>query len=117
MPNIISPQPDTLKVELVKRPVIMEDYPTMVVRMREGRVILIIDDKAVNMNTVTAHKIGLALGTTQVPPDAMLRLSVNGETVDLPDPIDKRLCAGLLRKADAADDWQRQHSTNRRLIQ
>jgi hypothetical protein len=78
------------------------------VRHQDGRVILFINSYRVDLNTVHAHRIGMDLGSSVIAPDEMRTLTINGERVDLPDPLALQLSAALLRKADEADDWQLQ---------
>jgi len=85
------------------------------VRHREGRVLMFINDKLVNLNTVNAHRIGLDLAKSVLAPDEMRVIILNGEQVDLPDPLAHRLAASLLRKADEADDWQLKQPSRRKL--
>ena len=98
---------DSWKVGVAKRPVILPKAPyPFVVRRVDGRVHMFINDKQMDMNTTNAHDMGLALGLTQLAPDEMSILTINGERIDLFDPLANKLTAALLRKADAADDWQ-----------
>ena len=98
---------DSWKVGIAKTPVILPNAPyPFVVRRVEGRIHMFINDKQIDMNTTNAHDMGIALGITQLAPDEMSILTINGERVDLYDPLAYKLSAALLRKADDADDWQ-----------
>lgn len=75
---------------------------------RYGKVYLIQGDKAMEFDTPTAAKVGLSLArlSNQVEEGEFLELSLNGEEVDLLPESALKLGTALLRKADAADDWQ-----------
>lgn len=98
---------NTLSVEIAKIPTIyVPKIKQIVARQEFGKVILFIDDKRVELNTLTAHKIGYTIAMAKLAPDEMIVLSINGERVDLLWPIASKVSTALLRKADAADDFQ-----------
>lgn len=71
-----------------------------------GKVILFISQKRVELDTLTAHRIGYTMGTAKLAPNEMIVLTINGEKIDLLWPVAVKVSAALLRKADDADDWQ-----------
>lgn len=104
----MSIQQNTLKIEIIKRPVLLQ-YKTVVARTEHGKVILFIDDKRVEMNTVLAHKIGMKIFktiTNNLAFNEIIVLIINGEKVEFDQGAAKKLAVALLRKADQADDWQ-----------
>jgi len=107
MSNIANIPQNTLKIETAKQPLVY--IPTIhqiVVRHEMGKVILFISRKRVELDTLTAHRIGYAMGIAKLAPDEMIVLTINGEKIDLLWPIAVKVSAALLRKADDADDWQ-----------
>lgn len=83
------------------------------VRQERGKVVMFLGRQKVEMTTVVAHRIGLAIARRLVPnlsPGELVALTINGERLELLGPVANRLAVGLLRKADAADDWQLRRS-------
>lgn len=80
----------------------------IIVRTELGLVILFISDLRVEMTTVTAHKVGLDLikKARQALPKDYIRMEINNKELDLLPQHATQIGAGLLRKADTADDWQ-----------
>lgn len=78
---------------------------------------MLIGAAVVEMTTVTAHKIAfpLILKSDEAGPGDVVTLTVNRKDLDLLPNQAKKLGGALLRKADAADDWQL--ANNRRLRQ
>ena len=99
---------NTLILKIAKIPLIyVPKISQMVVRHEMGLVILFIDQKCVELTTLTAHDIGYQIHTAKLAPNEMIVLSINGEEIELLWSVAKKLATGLLRKADDADDWQR----------
>jgi len=97
-----------LKVEIAKKPTIyVPKYSKMAVRHDHGRVLLLADSKAIDLSTVVAHKIGFAMASAKLAPGEIIVLTINGERIELLQDTASQLAAGLLRKADDADDFQR----------
>lgn len=99
----------TLKIERDIQPtVFVPKYSTIVARAEYGKVVLFIDNKRVEMTTTVAHKIGLTIARAipQLAPNEMIVIVINGERVELLPQIASKVSVALLRKADAADDWQ-----------
>jgi len=79
------------------------------VRHREGMVYLLANGKVLPLRTPAAHatgfalvkEAGLALDTEFVV------LEINGAALNFPTKSAKQIGAALLRKADAADDFQK----------
>ena len=108
MPNIASIPKSILAVDVAKIPAVyVPDYSTIVARQNAGMVYLIFDyTKAVELTTLIAHKIGYSIAMAKLAPDEMIVLVINGERVELLWGIAQKVSTALLRKADAADDWQ-----------
>lgn len=99
-----------LKVEIDRKPTIY--VPTvnkMAVRQHYRNVLLLVDDRRVEMTTIVAHKIGytIAMAIPKLSPQEIIVLKINGERIELLPDAASKLSTGLLRKADAADDFQR----------
>jgi hypothetical protein len=98
---------DTLSVEIDRIPMIYAPSAKKIIaRSHLGRVLLNIDGRVVALSTITAHRIGLAIARSQLAPDEMVILIINGERVELLWQHALQVSAALLRKADDADDWQ-----------
>ena len=78
------------------------------VATRIGLVYIKIDDKVLEMNTVSAVDTGMALAkfAGQIAPDEYIKLKLNGESFDLLAENALQIGGALLRKADDADDYQ-----------
>ncbi len=114
MSNIADIPKNTLKVEIGKTPIVfIPSVQQAVARHRMGLVYLKLDNLVVEMNTLTAHRIGMALALADTAPDEMVILIINGERVELLKPFAVKVATALLRKADDADDWQ---LTNKRKL-
>lgn len=114
MSNIADIPTNGMKVEIEKIPtVFIPSIQQAVARHRTGMVYLKLDNKVVEMNTLTAHRIGMALALADTAPDEMVILVINGERVELLKPFAVKVATALLRKADDADDWQ---LTNKRKL-
>ena len=89
------------------------------VRKEYGQVVMIIDDKRLEMSTPVAVKVGLELvksAGTAVDGE-LVALTISGvEVLLLPDTA-TRIGGAILRKADKADDWQRANNTPSRRLQ
>ena len=80
-------------------------------RVERGGVVVWLDDYRIEMTTPVAVKIGLALvkSYTTAEPGDLVIMRVNGIEVQLV-PFQARHVGGvMLKKADRADDWQRQN--------
>lgn len=102
-----------LTVDKRKGSVYIPQHGNVVVRGEYGSVVLFIGDKRLEMKTPVAVKIGLALvknGGGILEPGDMVVLDISGiEVLLLPETAIK-VGGSILRKADRADDWQRQNS-------
>lgn len=99
-----------LSVEIDRIPTVY--IPTvnkMVVRQFFRNVLLLVDDKRVELTTIIAHKIGytIAMAIPKLAPNELIVLKINGERIELLPDTASKLSTGLLRKADDADDYQR----------
>lgn len=102
----------SIKVEVNSAPdIYIPSFEKIIARSRNGLVYLIIDNKAIEMNTLTAHKIGytMAMAVPKLSPHELISLIINGESIDMLKLTAKKVSAALLRKADDADDWQLLH--------
>ncbi len=98
---------DTLHVDVEKTPLVyIPKIGCIVARQQSGKVLLFLDHKCVELSTTIAHGVGMAIFRAERAPDEMVVLTINGERIELLWPMASRLAVGLLRKADAADDWQ-----------
>ena len=100
---------DSIEVYLSKQ-VYAPTVQRIVARYEFSLVVLWLDGTKVEMTTPVASKIGLALamGYTTAEPGDLVIMRVNGTEVQLV-PLQARQLGGVvLKKADRADDWQRQ---------
>lgn len=98
---------NTLKLEITQQPLVyIPVIGNIVVRHENGMVVLFISQKRVELNTLTAHRIGYTIHMAKLAPNEMIVLSINSEEIELLWPVAKKLATALLRKADDADDWQ-----------
>lgn len=76
---------------------------------RYGRVYLIQGDRAMEFDTPTAVRVGLALAklSNQLEQGEFLELNLDGEEINILPDSALKLSGALIRKADMADDWQR----------
>jgi hypothetical protein len=89
---------------------IVDAYHVIRVRQSHHQVMMIVDDKFIVMNTPAAVKAGLALATLagQAQNNEIVTFTYNGETLNLLPQHARQLAGALLKKADLADDFQRQ---------
>lgn len=82
------------------------------VRTRNGLVYWIIGDKAVEMRTPEAHRIGFALckQAGEAEGAELIIVKLHGRELQFLPNTAKKVGAALLRKADAADDFQLQRT-------
>lgn len=88
-------------------------------RKEFGSVVLFFDNKRLEMDTPTAVKVGLALvknGGGLLEPNDMVLLEISGVEVLLLPQTATQVGGAILRKADKADDWQRDNLTPRRRL-
>ena len=80
----------------------------IIVRNENGLVVLFINRLRVEMNTTLAHDVGKALVTKAdwCLPSEHIELKINSEAIGLLPRYATQIGAGLLRKADDADDFQ-----------
>ncbi len=80
-------------------------------RYRHGCVYVLLDGKILQMTVPVAAKVGFALakngGACMYLGDAVL-LEINREKFTLPPGVALQLGGVILKKADRADDWQRE---------
>ena len=104
-----------LVVDKRKNGVYLPQTGNAVVRAENRNVVLFIEGKRLEMTTPVAVKVGLALvrnGGGILEPGDVIVLEISGiEVLLLPETAIK-IGGAILRKADRADDWQRQN-TNR----
>lgn len=86
-------------------------------RKEYGMVVLFFEDKRLEMSTPVAVKVGLALvkhGGGVLEANDVVVLNISGvEVLMLPETA-ARIGGALIRKADKADDWQRDNLTPHR---
>jgi hypothetical protein len=72
-------------------------------------VLLSLGTKTEQVSTVQAIETCLALGkaVAKLEPGEHVVLTIGGESLHLPHEVALKVSGALLRKADAADDWQR----------
>ena len=108
--NYIKDIPEnTLTVDMAKMPAIfVPEIARITVRHEFGKVVMFIEDKRVELSSITAHEIGLtvarAIPTMEVY--EMIVITINNRKVELPKPFASKVSTALLRKADDADDFQ-----------
>ncbi len=75
---------------------------------RNGLLFLQRDAKSMEITTTEAANTCLALGrmVSKLEPGEFIVLTINGEAIHLLPEVALKLSGALLRKADAADDWQ-----------
>ena len=80
------------------------------VRTRQGLVYFIANDKMLEMRTPAAHKTGFAMvkKAGEALPGEFVKLVINGSALSFLPKSAKQIGAALLRRADAADDFQLQ---------
>ena len=81
---------------------------TLAIRQRGPSVYVFVDGVGGEVTTTTAHRAGfdlVKLASESLPGECVV-LKINGEGIDMPPPQGKQVGAALLRKSDAADDWQ-----------
>lgn len=80
---------------------------------RHGVVGMIIGNRSpLEMTTIQAHRTGYDIVLKAEEAEkigALVKMTINGSDVDLLPSHARQIGAGLLRKADAADDFQIQH--------
>ena len=89
------------------------------VRKEYGQVVMFIDGKRLEMSTPVAVKVGLELVKSAATVDTgeLIVLTISGvEVLLLPDTA-TRIGGAILRKADKADDWQRDNLKPSRRLQ
>jgi len=81
-------------------------------RTRAGLVYLFIDDKPIELHTPDAHKLGFAMVKQggEAMPQEFIVVKVNGVALNFPPKSAKQVGAAILRRADAADDFQKRIS-------
>ena len=86
------------------------DIRTVVVRQERDSVVVFVGAKRLEMRTPAAVKVGMALARakTEAAPGDFVRFEINGEPLDLLPDVAAQVGGAVLRKADQADDWQRQ---------
>lgn len=79
------------------------------VRQYHHQVLMLVDDKAITLDTPAAVKAGLSLATLagQAQGSEIVSFKYNGETLNLLPHQARQLAGALIKKADAADDFQR----------
>lgn len=91
----------------------------VVVRKTLGRVVLLIGGKQLDMSTPVAVKVGLALvknGGGYLDPHDVVVFNISGVEVFLLPETAMKIGGAILRKADHADDWQRDNLQPRRRL-
>lgn len=82
----------------------------MRIARRQHEVAVVVDEqRAAVLSTPAAARLVLEIGRAlrSMAPGDCVRLVIDGEGFALTDAEARAVAAGLLRKADAADDWQR----------
>jgi len=97
---------DTFNIDIALIPTIHIPVEKTIIRSKLGRVYLSIGSKVVELSTITAHKIGMAIFNAKIDYNELIVLEINKERFEYLWPNAKKVAAGLLRKADDADDWQ-----------
>lgn len=80
------------------------------VRQAQHEVVMLVDGKGIAVDTPAAVKAGLALATLagQAQNNEIVTFTYSGETLNLSPQHARQLAGALLKKADLADDFQRQ---------
>ena len=78
-------------------------------QQKYGLVGLVIDGRAVTMNTTKAHRTGFDMvkHAGEALHNEFVVLKINGVALNFPPKGAKKVGAALLRRADDADDYQR----------
>lgn len=81
----------------------------IVVRQRCGSVFLYVDHAGLMLTTPVAHKTGFDLVkmASELLTGEFMRIMINAQSIDLLPDHAQKIGAALLKKADAADDFQR----------
>lgn len=109
--NKYLPPDDSIEIE--KRSGIMTRVPDKIAVRAEGPlVVMLFDMSRVEMLTPTAHKVAFAL--IRAADECLLAgdfvvMRINRVDVEYPAKHARQVAAGLLRKADDADDFQLNH--------
>ena len=84
-------------------------HHTLRVRQYHHQVLMLVDDKAIILDTPAAVKAGLSLATLagQAQGSEIVSFKYNGETLNLLPHQARQLAGALIKKADLADDFQR----------
>lgn len=109
----------SISVDHRRVPFFSPDPGRITLRKEFGNVVLFYQDKRLEMSTPVAVKIGLALvkhGGGVLEPSDIVVLSISGVEVLLLPETATRIGGALIRKADKADDWQRDNVTARRRL-
>lgn len=109
MSNIAHVPKNSLHVEVARQPVIyVPEFKHIVVRHEMSRVVLLLNDIRVEMSTIIAHGIGMAISKALPGLELleMIVIVINRRKVELLREPAMRVATALLRKADDADDWQ-----------
>ena len=83
----------------------------IVARAQRSQVVLFINDRRLEMSTPIAVKVGLALcsnGNAWLEPDDVVLFEVSGVEILLLPEVAIHIGGVILKKADRADDWQRE---------
>lgn len=108
---------NTLKVERrsLRGKVFSQPTQQVIVRGQHSMVLLFVGGltgNCVELSTPAATELGLALvkegGLVQY--GEVVVLSINHVDLEIPSELALQIGGALVRKADKADDWQRQHS-------
>ena len=89
---------------------IVDRHHTIRVWQAHHEVVMLVDGRGIVVNTPAAVKAGLALATLagQAQDNEIVTFTYNGETLNLLPQHARQLAGALLKKADLADDFQRQ---------
>jgi len=88
------------------------------VRSEGPLVVLVFDNKRIEVRTPTAHQIGFALiraaddciKANEIGAREFVVLKINNADIHLPAEAGRQLGASLLRRSDPADDFQRKYN-------
>ena len=97
---------DNLVVKVETIPIIHTPTDNIVVRSRHGRVYMSIGKKVIELSTITAHKVGMAIIKSKLDYNELVVLEINKERFEFLWQVAKKVAGALLRKADDADDYQ-----------
>lgn len=89
---------------------IVDRHHVIRVRQAQHEVVMLVDNKTIVVETPAAVKAGLSLATLagQAQNNEIVTFSYSGETINLSPNHACKLAGALLKKADMADDFQRQ---------